>query len=117
MSTKDFFAPGSTLRVHVDNEHSLAWGMPSEALALYWSNPAFAITPTRDNDKIDIIVRYPERDIMESGWLVGEDHIARRAAMVSAAYGQGRVVLYGFRPQHRAQTYGTYKLVFNAMLH
>ncbi|HSF15767.1 MAG TPA: M14 metallopeptidase family protein [Vicinamibacteria bacterium] len=114
--SKDFFCPGSTLWVDVDPSHPLAYGMPEEALALFWSNPAFEILPSRDNDKYETIGRYRERDILQSGWLVGEDHLSGRAAMVSAGYGQGRVVLIGFRPQHRAQTYGTFKLVFNALL-
>ncbi|HXV63390.1 MAG TPA: M14 metallopeptidase family protein [Vicinamibacteria bacterium] len=114
--SKDFFCPGSTLRVDVDPSHPLAYGMPDEALALFWSNPAFEILPSRENDKYETIVRYRQRDILESGWLVGEEHLNGRAAMVSAGYGQGRVVLIGFRPQHRAQTYGTFKLVFNALL-
>ncbi len=116
VSTKEFFSPGSTLRVDVDPTHPLAYGMPSKALALFWSNPAFEITPSRGNDKYETIVRYRERDILQSGWLIGEEHLAKRAAMVSAGYGEGRVVLIGFRPQHRAQTYGTFKLVFNALL-
>ena len=39
-----------------------------------------------------------------------------KAAMVAAKYGQGSVVLIGFRPQHRAQTHGTFKLVFNTLM-
>ncbi len=48
--------------------------------------------------------------------MIGEDLIADKAAMVVADYGEGRVVLIGFRAQHRAQTYGTFKLVFNALV-
>jgi len=41
--------------------------------------------------------------------------IAGRPTLVSVPYGQGRVVLYGFRVQHRHQAHGTYKLLFNVL--
>jgi hypothetical protein len=47
---------------------------------------------------------------------VGEENLAHKAAMVSAKLGQGRVILIGFPAQHRAQTHGTYKLLFNALV-
>jgi len=114
--SKEFFCPGSTLRVTCDNTHPLAQGMPSEALVLFWSSPAFEITPSQHNERYETIVRYVERDILQSGWLIGEKYLSNKAAMVSAGLGQGRVILIGFRPQHRSQTHGTFKLLFNALL-
>jgi glutamine amidotransferase-like uncharacterized protein len=61
-------------------------------------------------------VSYQDRDILQSGWLVGEGNITGKAAMISAEMGKGKVVLIGFRTQHRAQTYGTFKLLFNSLL-
>jgi len=63
-----------------------------------------------------VIAKYPEGDILQSGWLIGEDLIAKKAAMVSAKYGKGRVILIGFRAQHRGQTHGTFKLLFNTLI-
>ena len=114
-STKEFWCPGSTLKVSYDNTNPLAYGMPSKGLALYLDSPAFEITaPSAEN--YEIVVRYEARELLESGWLVGEENLARRAAVVSAKLGQGKVVLIGFPAQHRAQTHGTYKLLFNALV-
>jgi hypothetical protein len=115
-STKEFWCPGSTLKVSFDNTNPLAYGMPSKGLALYLDSPAFEITaPSAEN--YEIAVRYEDRDLLESGWLVGEENLTRRAAVVSAKLGQGRVVLIGFPAQHRAQTHATYKLLFNSLVH
>ena len=116
-SSKEFWCPGSTLRVKVDSSHSLAYGMPADALAVYLSgNPVFEILPTDHNERYEVVARYADRNVLESGWLIGEEIIARKAAMVAAKMGQGRVILIGFRTQHRAQTYGTFKLLFNALV-
>jgi hypothetical protein len=116
LGRKEFFSPGSTLRVHFDNSNPLGHGMPDDGLVLYWSNPVFEILPSRENDNYSTVVRYIDRDVLQSGWLIGEQHIAKKSAMVSAEIGDGQVILYGFRPQHRAQTHGTYKLFFNALM-
>ena len=114
-STLEFWCPGSTLKVSFDNTNPIGYGMPSRGLALYLESPAFEVTaPSAEG--YDIVVRYADRELLESGWLVGEENLARRAAVVTAKLGQGRVVLIGFPAQHRAQTHGTYKLLFNALV-
>ena len=114
--SKEFFCPGSTLRVEVDSSHPLGYGMPSGALALFWDSPVFSIGGSYFNDRYHVVVSYPERDILQSGWLVGEEHLSNRAAVVSVTYGKGKVILYGFRVQFRATTHGTFKLLFNGLL-
>jgi len=76
----------------------------------------FTLTSTDRSQDVEILATYVERDILQSGWLLGEQVIAKKAAAVTVKQGAGRVVLIGFRPQHRNQTHGTFKLVFNALL-
>ncbi len=111
-AAKDYFCPGSTLKVRIDTSHPLGFGMPQNALALCWNSPAFQIDPSFSNDQYEELVHFGDRDLLQSGWLVGEEQIAGKAAMISASYGKGKIVL---RPQHRAQMHGTYKLFFNAL--
>jgi hypothetical protein len=115
--SKEFWCPGSTLHAKVETSHPLGYGMPSRTLVTFLANnQAYEIIPTARNEEVETIVTFPERDLLQSGWLLGEPVIAKKAAMVSVKHGDGRVVLIGFRPQHRAQTHGTFKLVFNALL-
>jgi glutamine amidotransferase-like uncharacterized protein len=101
----------------VDNTDPIGYGMPDEALGLFLQgNHAYQVAPSARNEEIERIATFVDRDIMQSGWLVGEEHIAKKAAVVSVGYGQGKVVLIGFRAQHRVQTHGTFKFVFNALV-
>ncbi|MCX6550687.1 MAG: hypothetical protein NTY02_06730, partial [Acidobacteria bacterium] len=65
---------------------------------------------------IRVIARYGAKDILMSGWLEGEQVIAGKPAVVEAKAGLGRVVLIGFRAQHRGQSLATFRLLFNAIL-
>ena len=109
------YAPGSIFRVLVDPDHPVGYGMPDTA-AVYFSN-SVTFDPT-DASKVQVIARYPARegDILLSGFLQGGEAIAGKAAAVEVMTGRGRVIMFGFRPQYRAQSYGTFKMLFNALL-
>src|SRR5262245_48606381 len=109
----DFYVPGSILRLRVDPSHPIGYGMPAEAAAFFINSPAFEVSP---NAGAHVVALYPSRDVLMSGWMLGEPIIAGRAAVVEASIEKGRVILLGFRTQHRGQSHGTYKLLFNSIL-
>jgi hypothetical protein len=117
LAPRAFWSPGSTLRARFATTNPIAYGMPAEGLVLFMpGSQVYEVTSTVNSQDVDIIATYVDRDILQSGWLLGEQAIAKKAAAVTVKHGAGRVVLLGFRPQHRAQTHGTFKLVFNALL-
>jgi hypothetical protein len=121
LGPNEYWSPGSTLILDVDNGHPLAWGMPANTYALLWGGQAYMVDPSSSNDRVTRIAVFPDAgesksDILRSGWLLGEEVLAKKAAMLEVGHGEGRVVLIGFRPQHRAQTWGTFKMVFNGLI-
>jgi hypothetical protein len=113
----EFWAPGSTLRIDVETDDPLGFGMPDRALATFVRGGQVyeALAGQRSAD-VRRIASYTDRDILQSGQLWGEDAIAGKAAAVAVQHGEGEIVMIGFRPQHRAQTHGTFKLLFNALV-
>jgi Zinc carboxypeptidase len=115
LSEKEFFAPGSSLRVHVDPTQPLGYGMPKEATVVFYESTAFDINNSSANDRISVVARYHDRDLLRGGWLDGEKHLAGMPALLDVGYGKGRIAMIGFRAQNRAQAYGTFKVLFNAL--
>ena len=117
ISSKEFSCPGSMLRIDVDTSSPLAWGLRAEEAAYFDGSPAFATQVPDGRFGRRVVARYPDdrRDILVSGYLLGAERLERRAAVVEVTVGKGRMVLIGFKPQNRAQTVRTFKLLFNAL--
>ena len=113
----DFSSAGSLVRLKVDPNHPVTYGLPSEVAAFLDDAVVFETALGGAEVSRAVLAAYPEspRDILLSGWIRGEERLARRAAAVAVSYGRGKIVLLGFRPQHRAQTHGTFPFVFNAL--
>jgi hypothetical protein len=112
---KDFYGPGSLLRVDVDTSNPLAWGMEKDAAIWFEHSPAFAPSFEAGSGDVVNIATYPAGNPLMSGWLLGDQLLQGHSALVDAPLGQGHVVMFGFRPQYRGQSYGTFKLLFNAL--
>ncbi|MBA2336128.1 MAG: hypothetical protein H0V90_14485, partial [Blastocatellia bacterium] len=66
---------------------------------------------------VRIIARYPSdpKNVLLSGWALGAEKIAGKAALIEVTMGKGKIVLFGFRPQYRGQSLATFPLLFNAI--
>lgn len=112
LPSAEFYVPGSILRVDLEEDHPLTRGMDIETPAWFWrSSRAFDITdPT-----IRAVAWYGEGNPLLSGWILGPERLAGKAAIVEARVGRGSVVLFGFQPNYRAQSVATWPLLFNAL--
>lgn len=110
-----WYCPGSVLRMTADPTHPLAFGMPAEHYATSTGGQFFEIRESAAERKPRAFVWYARTNLLASGWVSGERIVAGKPAAVEAPLGQGRVILFGFRPQFRGQTFGTFRLVLNAV--
>jgi zinc carboxypeptidase len=112
LRSSDFYCPGSVLRVDVDTGNPIARGMYKATDAYFINSSAFEST---DNDRVRVIARYANENLLRSGWLRGEDKLKNKIALAEVPMGKGRVIVFGFRPQHRGQTWGTFPFIWNAV--
>ncbi|MDZ7636897.1 MAG: M14 metallopeptidase family protein [Bryobacterales bacterium] len=118
-SRSAFKAPGAVLRIRMNGDSLLAAGMPRETYAFVDGGYAFESKHASGEKAPKAAVRttasYAERDLLASGWIRGEDAVKGKDAVTEVSLGDGRVVLFGIRPQFRGQTFATFKLVLNAI--
>ena len=114
---EEFLCPGSLVRIEVDSTHPVTFGMPATTPAFLNEPLAFQTAMPGAEMTRRVLASYPSeaRDVLVSGWIRGEEKLARNAAAVALTYGKGKLVLLGFRAQHRAQTNATFPFLFNAL--
>jgi hypothetical protein len=118
-----FNCPGSILKVAFNTNHPLAFGLAEKGIGYFSRGQAFEITPDAENNNqsemnktpITEIASYPDENLLLSGWIIGEELIQGKAAILEVTFKKGKIVLFGFNVHNRAQSYGNFKLLFNAI--
>jgi hypothetical protein len=114
--TSLFYCPGSLLKQEHNPRHPVAFGMPESWPVFFESDQAYRLLPSFDI-RAEVVSRYPdEEEMAASGWLLGDELLRNQANVVSFEVGEGTVVTLGSQIDFRAQTRGTFKLLFNAMV-
>ncbi len=114
LDSSRFYAPGSLVKVNVETSHPLAFGLREEESVWFESGPAFDTSSVPSEEAV-AVMRYPLKEILASGWLLGEGYLANQAAVLDTPIGNGHLVLFGIRPQYRGQPNATFKMLFNGL--
>jgi hypothetical protein len=120
--SSEFFCPSAILKVEVDNIHPLAYGMDKTAAILVYNSPVFDILDAKERELTGtilsnpkVVASYPNSNPFLSGRLIGEKILYTKPVLVEVDCGKGKIIMFGFRPQNRAQTHGTFMLFFNSL--
>jgi len=120
-----FSCPGSILQLDYDKAHPVAFGMKEQDVAFFSRGRVFEIV--EDEDEVEeaetnsdeqapvVVARYSEDMLLQSGWILGEDKLHGKPAVVDVPVEQGRIILFGFNFHNRAQAHATFKLLFNSI--
>jgi len=115
LPSEDYFASGAIVELLVDPSHPVMSGMSERSKVFVGGSPVFTTTEDFEGH---VLAKYPEDGSpLLSGYFLGEQHVQGYAAALDVKYGDGRVVLLGVKPQWRGQPFGTFKMLFNAVLY
>ena len=112
LKRSEFYNPGSIVRLDVDTNNALAKNLQKETAAYFINSAAYEIA---DKKQVKSVAEYASKDALLSGWILGEKYMNGKTALAETDYGAGKIILFGFRPQHRGQSFGTFLFIFNAL--
>jgi hypothetical protein len=116
LPNEKFYIPGSVLRISLDSSSQPAWGMKGEADVYFDQSPVFNINPDAiANGSVRPIAWFATDKPMRSGWAWGQAYLRDGVAAFVATVGQGKLYAFGPEITFRAQTHGTFKLLFNQL--
>jgi len=111
-----FYVPGSVLNVEVDNKQQANWGMEHEADVYFDNSPVFKLTGDAiASGKIKPLMWFNSATPLRSGWAWGQAYLQDGVTAFEANVGKGKLYAFGPEIAFRAQTHGTFKLIFNQL--
>jgi zinc carboxypeptidase len=115
LESEDFFMAGAIVEIQTDPSHPLMAGMEERAKVVVGRSPVFT---TEEGFEGRAVAKYGEQGSpLVSGYLLGEEYLQGYAAALDVRHGDGQVILLGMKPQWRGQPFGSFRVLFNAVLY
>jgi hypothetical protein len=115
LPSEKYFAPGSVLRVSVDNTVPITYGMPEKVDVFFDNSPVFRLLPDAALRGVRPLAWFAGPEPLRSGWAWGQQYLNGGVAAIEAGLGSGKILLFGPEITFRGQPHGTFKLLFNGI--
>jgi hypothetical protein len=116
LPNEKYYVPGSVLNVEVDTKSPSTWGMEREADVYFDNSPVFKLTGDAiATGKIKPLMWFESATPLRSGWAWGQSYLQDGVTAFEASIGKGKLFAFGPEIAFRAQTHGTFKLIFNQL--
>ena len=113
LGREDYFTPGSILDMRVDHTSPLTHGYGERVDVLFSHSPTFTIRP--DAEGVRRIGWFDSAEPLKSGWSWGQHYLENGVGAFEADYGAGKMFIFGPKITFRAQSHGTFGLLFNGI--
>lgn len=115
LSGEKYYVPGSVLEMQVDNSVPINYGMGEEAYIMFNRSPVFKLAPSAGNKGVKPIAWFGEEEPLKSGWAWGQSYLKNGVTAFEAQMGKGKFYAFGPEITFRAQSHGTFKMLFNGL--
>jgi hypothetical protein len=111
-----YYTPGSILRMQVDNKQPATSGLSTETDVYFDNNPVFKLAPNAvSSGIIKPLAWFGNGKILRSGWSWGEAYLKNGITAFEAVVGKGKLFVFTPEITFRAQSWGTFKFLFNQL--
>ena len=116
LTREKYFTPGSILKVTTDNQQMTAAGMAKETDVYFDNSPVFRLNPDAvSSGTIRPLAWFTADKPLRSGWAWGQAYLKNGIVAFEANIGKGKLYAFGPEITFRAQSYGTFKFLFNQL--
>ena len=110
-----YYIPGSLLKMDVDIENPVAYGMPDSVDVFFDNSPVFRLLPANKEKRASPIGWFSSGKPLVSGWAWGQQYLEGATAVAETQLGEGKMFLFGPEITFRGQPHATFKFLFNAI--
>lgn len=116
LPNEKYYIPGSVLRVAVDPTQQATWGLPSQTDVYFDASPVFKLAPEAiAKGQVVPLAWFDTDKPLRSGWAWGQSYLQDGVAAFMAPIGAGKFYAFGPEITFRAQSQGTFKMLFNQL--